>query len=183
MRVSKRPFLLILLAAAAACAPPADPADAPAVRDGLTMIDAPPVYSLLGYRDRLDLTSAQVAALDSVARAVQEQNRPLVEELREQTQRARPQSRRPVVTEEMQPLLERISENNRAAMAAVQEVLTPEQEATACRLAAGPSDRPQPERRARGGARRGTAPADSLRGTLGGRVWSWCSPAAGAPSL
>lgn len=164
-----------LLALLAGCGPGPAPAGSPEVITPLTL-EPPPIYALLGYRQDLSLTSEQVTALDSIARATRERTSPLADSLQRAARRTRTGIIR--LDESTAPVLERIREGHREAVEAVREVLTDEQEATTCRLFAQ--------------ARRGTAPPgqpaarrpppDSLAGAAAAaRVWSWCaeSPATG----
>ena len=59
----------LVLAIAACSSGPRGPGDSDGAFSPLTL-EPPPVYALLGYRADLDLTSQQVAALDSIAEAV-----------------------------------------------------------------------------------------------------------------
>lgn len=171
-------FLAGLLLILSACASAPDP-DAEALEfiTPLTL-EPPPIYSLLGYRDQLRLESQQVSALDSIAQSNRDVNAPLIDSLRavgrEQGGRY---SGMMAIDSATQPLLERIRENNRQAVARVGEVLTPEQQATACRLFNEAPDRRRqaqqdagrrPPRRGRGTAE------DSISGGVGARVWTWC---------
>jgi Spy/CpxP family protein refolding chaperone len=159
----------------------------------------PSVYALIGARERLKLTSRQVTALDSIAEAAREVNRPLTDSLRSLTNSGNGgpirQPRGEFQTQRFIPALRRIAENNRLALAQVQAVLTPEQRTGVCALA-----REQREQRfgegarrggggrggggsrggMRGGMRGGDMPVagDTIRGP-GGRAgvggWPWCT--------
>jgi hypothetical protein len=52
-------------------------------------LEPPPIYALLGYRTDLELTSEQVAALDSVAEEARDESAPLLRELEERTDNGR----------------------------------------------------------------------------------------------
>jgi hypothetical protein len=96
----------------------------------------PSVYALIGARERLRLTSAQVTALDSIAEAVREQNRPLTDSLRRFTRSpnggpirmpTNDAQRRDFIT-----YLRMMSANNRRGIDAIQALLTPEQRTGVC---------------------------------------------------
>ncbi len=139
-------------------------------------LEPPPIYSLLGYRSELKLTSDQVAALDSIGQAVRDENRELVAELRQTSDGRRSQAGALVVTEQGRPVLEAIRENQLAAVDAVSHVLDESQRAEVCRLSTRESERARrdaPERR----SPRQPEPPDSLdeRGALQRPVgWNWC---------
>lgn len=167
-----RKILASLLLLVAACAPAADPADAPGIITPLTL-EPPPIYALLGYRQDLSLESRQIAALDSIAERIRERNAPLIDSLQSMGDRG---GRGFIqIDERTEPLLERIRENHRGAMAEVREVLTEEQESTTCRLFSEARSRRIQEGRARPRTRTpGTMPDSAARGR-GGVVWTWCS--------
>lgn len=98
-----------------------------------------PLEHLLQRREQLNLTAEQVARLEAVQRRVQEQNRPLMEQLRqlrgpagarpergargaELTPEQREALRR--TREQARPIMERLRENNQAARREVEQVLT-----------------------------------------------------------
>lgn len=140
-------------------------------------LEPPPVYSLLGYRDRINLTSEQITRLDSIAIALREENAPLVAELREN---ARLQSRSGgglQVQAAQRPLLDQIRENSTEAIEAVGELLTEDQEEEICKIYEDERvDRTDRQRRSERRSRRRRArgmPADSLV-FRGFRGWPWC---------
>jgi hypothetical protein len=99
----------------------------------------PSVYAVIGARDQLHLTSAQVTALDSIADAVREQNRPFADSLR---RFARPGYGGPIglPTNEAQQrdftvYLRQMGENTRRGELAIQALLTPEQRTGVCAIA------------------------------------------------
>ena len=97
-------------------------------------LEPPPVYALIGYRDRLELSSQQVTTLDSLATAVREANGILVDSLEE---KAITSNRSPGVLQvnpSERPLLDRIRGNNRGVIERVAELLTPDQEEAVCEL-------------------------------------------------
>ena len=127
----------------------------------------PSVYALIGARERLRLTSPQVTALDSIAEAARELNRPLTDSLRSLTNSGNGgpirQPRGEFQSARFIPALRCIAENNRHALAQIQAVLTPEQRTGVCALA-----REQREQRYGDGARRGGGRRSGGRGG-GGR--------------
>ncbi|HEX2205473.1 MAG TPA: hypothetical protein VHG91_19335, partial [Longimicrobium sp.] len=126
----KRTVLLTALFAAAACAPNPGPRDGP-LGAAWRGTQGPSIYALLGERERLGLSTEQVVALDSIAQALQERNRPLADSLRAITgSRAGGPVRPPREREQRDavlPGLERVAANNREAVAAVQAALNPAQ--------------------------------------------------------
>jgi hypothetical protein len=139
-------------------------------------LEPPPIYSLLGYRDRLSLTSEQVEALDSIAQDVKRRNDPLVDSLRAVADARSGRSRGIIpITDETRPALERVRDQNRAAAAAVQDVLSDEQQTQVCRLF---EETRQDRLRSRGDRARPVgqvAPADTSL-FLSRQSWPWCGP-------
>jgi hypothetical protein len=180
--------LALLLVSAAACGgAPAEPASAPppaAMPFG--SLEAPPVHSLIGHRQALELTSAQITVLDSIGQHVNAANRPLMQQMGELRAQFRGRTGEAVPGgEEGRSLLEQIRQNNREAVEGVREVLTPAQQQRACalyrdadqrrqRAAAGRTQQPTGAARARGAPER---PAVAT-------VWPWCAEAEtpGAPA-
>lgn len=139
-------------------------------------LEPPPIYSLLGFRERLSLSSEQVVALDSLAQDVKRRNDPLVDSLRTVANSRSGRARGIIpISEETRPVLERVRDQNRAAATAVQDLLSDEQQTQVCELF---EETRRDRLRSRGGRDRPvrrTAPADtalffSLRG------WPWCGP-------
>jgi hypothetical protein len=100
----------------------------------------PSVYGLIGARERLKLTSAQVTLLDSIAEAVREQNRPYADSLGRFTRSgnggpirmpSNDAQRRDFIV-----ILKQMGENTHRGVEGVQSVLNAEQRAGACVLAA-----------------------------------------------
>lgn len=198
-RISISALLLLL----AACGPPAPNGPGPAAeqagRDSLgrEMFTAwraaqmPSVYALIGARERLKLTSAQVTALDSIAEAVREQNRPFADSLRRFTRSPNGGPMR-VPTNDAQrrdftAILRTMGTNTRTAVAGVQALLDADQRTAACALAAeelggrrGRVDR-RGEMGGGGMEGRGGMGGRRMRGMmgddLGGRAgeWPWCA--------
>lgn len=181
-------LIVAAVLALSACGPASHGSGRPAVVSPL-VLDPPPIYSLLGFRDRLSLTPAQVEALDSLAMAVTRQNAPAVDSLRAIAD-ARPGRTRGTIflDERSRPLLERVRSRNQEAAAAVQDLLEPAQREEVCALADRRREDRLRSRRGREQQRererererfgRRAAPADTalvrpLRG------WPWCEPAGG----
>jgi len=82
----------------------------------------PSVYGLIGARERLKLTSAQVTVLDSIAEAVREQNRPWADSLRRFTRSGNGGPMRLPGNEAQQrdftAILQKMGENTRRAVEA-----------------------------------------------------------------
>ncbi|HET8656960.1 MAG TPA: hypothetical protein VFL93_15655 [Longimicrobiaceae bacterium] len=96
------------------------------------MLEPPPVYSLLGFRDKLDLTNRQIASLDSIATWVHDINSALSDSLVRGAQQTR-NGAAVVVTDTVgRSLLRQIRANNHAAAAGVGQVLSESQQKTAC---------------------------------------------------
>lgn len=162
-RIRKAVCVLAILPLAA-CGTARIPSDAVAVVTPLSL-GPPPIYSLLGYRQELDLTSEQVAALDSIAQAVQAENRELVEELRKASEGNR--SGLMVVRPNGEPILQEIQANHRQAGEAIEKLLDEEQKASVCEL----FERPDQGRRGEGGRRRQAQPDPRYLQPAG---WPWC---------
>lgn len=144
-------------------------------------LEPPPIYSLFGYRDRLELTSAQVEALDSIAQAVKRSNDPIVDSLAVVADARTGRGRGIIpISDETRPLLERVRLQNRQAAEAVREVLNDTQAAQVCELV----DQQAQDRVRRLGEEREArssriAPQDSAL-FLPLRGWPWCGPPTGA---
>jgi hypothetical protein len=185
--MTKRFLILASLAAAVACTarPPAAEPGAPPANMRMTVVplalEPPPVYALIGYRDRLELSSQQVTTLDSLATAAREANGILVDSLEE---KAITNSRQPGVLQvnpSERPILERIRTNNRAVMDQVAALLTPEQESSVCELYEEDlreANRRRPNQRASSdpwnNRARDQARQDSSLIVRGFSVWPWC---------
>jgi hypothetical protein len=184
--MNKRFLILASIAVAVGCSgsrPPAE-AGAPPANMRMTVVplalEPPPVYALIGYRDRLDLTSQQVTTLDSLATAVREENSILVDSLEE---KAITNNRAPGVLQvnpSERPILERIRANNRGVMDKVAELLTPEQETGVCELYEEDlreANRRRPNQRQNdvwSNRSREQARQDSALVVRGFSVWPWC---------
>ncbi|CAN5843154.1 hypothetical protein BH23GEM8_BH23GEM8_14640 [soil metagenome] len=184
-QMRKRAFALLFVLAG--CGAVQDPASAPRAVTPIAL-EPPPVYSLIGFRQEIGLSSQQVSALDSVAEGVRSENAPLVQQLRDRNTARAEQRGFIVVDSAGQPILEQLRENNRSAVAAVGEILNPQQRTTACRL----FDQSRRDRMTRQGRQAQEARAREARtrarvdqidtGTAAGGPWTWCTPAVPASS-
>lgn len=177
MRRSLLPFAVLLLAACSGGnAPPAGPP-----LGDVTPVETPRIFGLLGEREELGLSSAQVTSLDSIAEALRRSNAPVEDSLRAfYERRGRPRSvgaQREMMRESL-PLLEQAWANNRRAMDAVRDVLAPAQREKVCQ-----GQQRRGERREEMMRDRDTRPRtirrmdpDSVEArTI--RGWSWCPQA------
>ena len=181
--MNTRPLQIALLALLAACSAQPAPEPGPPANARMTVLplalEPPPVYALIGYRDRLELTSQQVTQLDSIATSVQVANSVLIDSLQS---KAVTTNRAPGVLQinpSERPLLQQIRDNTRRAVDQVAEVLTPAQETEVCELY-------EPDRAAMTPRQRREDPEDAFRrGTSAARndssltvrafsVWPWC---------
>jgi hypothetical protein len=172
---------LLLLLAVSACSSAATPAGPPPSLVTPLMLQPPPIYALLGYRERLELTTEQIVGLDSIAMGLKDENDDLIHELEEKSSLTRSQTAL-IVGDEGKPVLEQIRENNRGAAEAVGRLLTSEQQETTCdlfRLERNESGRRGRQQRERRGVDQ--AAADSIWRALESRTWPWCgaAPASG----
>lgn len=164
---------LLLAACGGGSAPPDDgPEPVSDPRSTVTVVtsrvggSAPNVTALIGARESLALTSAQINALDSIRVAWAEVDMRLRAQMRDGA---------------AGPAVVQMAENNSAAHDAIEQVLTPEQRRTVCRM---PGARPVPQaaegppagrrgdmarRRARG------LPGDSIPAMQVGGGWPWCA--------
>jgi hypothetical protein len=139
---SARFLTLVCVAfAAAGCASTgAPPGSAGTVGDDSERAAAvPPLYALLGEREALDLTSSQIAALDSIGTWLSSANGPLIDELFERgilrgDDPVLRDTDPPRIDRDGRPLLVEIGANNDAAEAAIQGILTDEQQTEVCRV-------------------------------------------------
>jgi hypothetical protein len=99
----------------------------------------PSVFAVIGARDRLKLTGAQVTAIDSIAEAVRVQNEPLTDSLRRFAHSGHggpinfPSN--DAQRRDFTVYLRQIGANNRHALDAIQALLTPEQQTGVCAIA------------------------------------------------
>src|SRR5690606_20872230 len=164
--------LILALPTLVACGSTGAPAGPPPSLVTPTMLQPPPIYALIGHRDRLELSSQQIEGLDSIAVGLRASNDSLVDELQERAVPSRNQMGI-VVDEEGRPILEQIRDNNRGAAEAVGRMLTQAQQTEACDLF-----RIEQNSRSRNSRPRvrGTDPAaaDSIWRALESRTWPWC---------
>ena len=156
-----------------ACSSAGAPAGPPPSMVTPSMLQPPPIYALLGYRERLELTSEQIVGLDSIAVQLKERNDELIDELEERSDMAR-NTAALIVSEEGQPILEEIRDNNREAAEAVGRMLTSTQQTTSCDIFDLTEDdrgRRRERPRVRGAD---PAAADSIWRMLQSRTWPWC---------
>jgi hypothetical protein len=131
----------------------------------------PSVYGLIGARERLKLTSAQVTLLDSIAEAVREQNRPYADSLGRFTRSGNGGPIRmpsnDVQRRDFIVILKQMGENTHRGVEAVQSVLNAEQRAGACTLVAEERSERFGRREGRGGMG-GEGRGGGGRGGMGG---------------
>lgn len=168
----RKSVAVLVLPVLAACGSGGAPAGAPPALVTPTMLQPPPIYALIGHRDRLDLTSEQIESLDSIAVGLRAQNDSLVDALQDRAVPSRNQMGF-LVDDEGRPILEQIRDNNRDASTAVGRVLSEEQQAETCDLFQPPGSARSRNTRPRV---RGADPsaADSIWRALESRIWPWC---------
>lgn len=192
-------MLMLGVVALAACGANQDPQDAPRPSPGpggriegpLVMdmggANAPSIRGLIGERQRLGLTGAQVTTLDSISIVLNAANDSLRRSVRDawDGDRPRPGTER---WERTQPALQQIGLNNRAAALLVQNTLTEDQRRIACEIQAELRARARaeepvrlapPGRRRLGGRRAAEADSATLRRRPDG--WPWCPAPADPP--
>lgn len=181
--------MLMLLALAACGAQPEPPAQGP-VPDGerpvvidMTGGGTPAIRGLIGERQRLGLTGAQVTTLDSLAIRLASANDSLRRSIGPETVPGRRPRTSNTQLDRALPALQTIAQNNRAASLLVQQVLTDDQRRIACEMQAeDDARRPRPPRPVRQPAQiggRGRMRSDSIT-QQAQRGWPWCPPAAPA---
>lgn len=149
-------------------------------------VPTPPVYALIGERQELNLTSAQVTALDSIGVALAAQNQPALTRIQQLQPSGGFRRTSAADVERTRPLVDSIRENNRRAQEAVRALLTEQQRAGACRLYA--PDRAEQRRRESAmrqarQAPRGRFDADTVIAAMFRGPWTWCgSTPAASPS-
>jgi hypothetical protein len=164
--------------ALAACYSSAPPLQQPAVPEQ-PPVPRPPVNALIGERQELNLTSAQVTALDSIGVALAASNNPAITQLQALQPSGGFRRTSAADVEKARPLLDSIRENNRRAQEAVRALLTEQQRADVCRMFA--PDRREQRRRdaAERQARqmpRGRLETDTLMAaTIFNGPWTFCS--------
>lgn len=179
----RRTVLMLGLLALAACGAPPEPESGPAPA-GPVVLDVggggtPSIRGLIGERQRLRLTGAQVTTLDSIAMRLASANDSLRNSIGEAGERPRPGS---AEWQRTVPVLETMARNNRAASQLVQGVLTEEQRRIACEMQAEDADAEPMRRTPPGAARIGGRgrPAEVVEPRV--RGWPWCAvPVPAAP--
>lgn len=164
--------MVLVLPVLAACGSAGATTGAPPALVTPTMLQPPPIYALIGHRDRLDLSSDQIEDLDSIAVGLRAQNDSLVDQLQGSAIPSRNQMGF-LIDDVGRPILEQIRVNNRDASTAVGRLLSEEQQTATCDLF-----RPAGSERGRNARPRvrGADPsaADSIWRALESRVWPWC---------
>jgi hypothetical protein len=140
-------------------------------------VPTPPVYALIGERQDLNLTSAQVTTLDSIGVALAASNQPALTQIQAMQPSGGFRRTSAADVERARPLIDSIRENNRRAQERVQALLTEQQRAEVCKMYA--PDRAEQRRResAQREARqqpRGRFEADTMIASLFTGPWSWC---------
>ena len=163
--------ILALAACYSSAAPPA------AAGPQQPWVPTPPVYALIGERQELNLTSAQVTTLDSIGVALAAQNSPALRQIQEMQPTGSFRRTSAADVERARPLIDSIRENNRRAQDAVRVLLTEQQRTDVCRIYA--PDRAERRRRqaAQRDARqqpRGRFEADTVVAALFSGPWSFC---------
>jgi hypothetical protein len=184
---------LVLAAACGGSAPPDDGpapqgpggAGEPGMRAGIGG-GPPSVFALIGAREQLGLSGAQVTELDSIGRMWSVRNDSLQRQLAELDGR-----RNATTMDRARPILLRMAENNQRAGRAVETLLNEEQRRIACTLPNAQGERRVSPGRAPGagpggrgpGGRGGMRPGGPGGGEPGMRTrWPWCAPAVPADS-
>ncbi|HEY0016940.1 MAG TPA: hypothetical protein VGC13_11500 [Longimicrobium sp.] len=181
----RRTVLMLGVLALAACGAPPEPESGPAPAGQRPVVldvgggGTPSIRGLIGERQRLRLTGAQVTTLDSIAMRLASANDSLRNSIGAAGERPRPGS---AEWQRTIPVLETMARNNRAAGLLVQEVLTEEQRRIACEMQAE-DEGPEPMRRTPPGAARiggRGRPAEVVEPRA--RGWPWCAaPVPAAP--
>ncbi|HEU4881809.1 MAG TPA: hypothetical protein VFT45_06180 [Longimicrobium sp.] len=187
----KRTMLVLGLAALAGCGGQPEPRDVPDAQPGpagfsldVGGASTPSVRGLIGERERLGLTGAQVTTLDSIAIVLAAANDSLRRSVRETWNGDQP-GRGGAMWERTGPALMQIARNNRAASLLVQNTLTEAQRGIACEIQTEQRAR-QPERYRRPPPRPGFGTrreqvADSIAHARALEGWPWCPPAPPPP--
>jgi hypothetical protein len=162
---------ILALAACYSSAPP------PVTTPQQPWVPTPPVYALIGERQDLNLTSAQVTTLDSIGVALAASNQPALTQIQSMQPTGGFRRTSAADVERARPLIDSIRENNRRAQQRVQALLTEQQRTDVCKMYA--PDRAEQRRResAQREARqqpRGRFEADTMMATLFSGPWSWC---------
>ena len=178
----RRSFALICLGLAASGCSASNPRNAgngPEMPTMVTplMLQPPPIYSILGFRDKIQLTSAQITSLDSLATWVHDQNLPLIQDLREKATPTRNQVGL-IIPDSLRSKLDAVRANNRTAAAGVGKVLTPTQQQSACQIFEEQAQDRNDRGRGNGSPRPRTSrlgsEADSILASARRSVWPFC---------
>jgi hypothetical protein len=188
----RRMMLMLGVMGLAACGAQPEPEDGPRpIGEMQPMVldmgggGTPSIRGLIGERQRLRLTGAQVTTLDSLAIRLSAANDSLRRSLSDGWERERPRvgGER---WEQARPVLETIAQNNRNAGLLVQSVLDEDQRRIACEIYAEDREedrrrapvRPAPRGRYRlgGGGARPSAADSAQAAALRVRGWPWCPP-------
>jgi hypothetical protein len=164
-------WVLVLVGATACASGGRLPSDTVAVVTPLAL-GPPPIYALVGYREELKLTSEQITALDAIAQEVEEQNLPLIEELRTKSSERSRSAGQLVVGPDGAELLNQIKANQQEAAEAVEAVLVEEQRTEVCKLYERPGDERPASRQAPPRASRDSTSANLVMRPI---TWPWCS--------
>lgn len=162
----------------AACGSP-PPAPSTVAEPAVAPLEPPPVFALIGARERLQLTSEQISALDSIGRWNSSANEGVIRDSRVREMRPGDPT--------IDSVARIVRENNLQAGLGVQTLLSDEQRRQVCELfrpergrdgrAASRGAQSRPRTGAQGRGRSGTMQERPLS------VWPWCSdPAAETPS-
>ncbi|MDB4950134.1 MAG: hypothetical protein JWM27_2783 [Gemmatimonadetes bacterium] len=121
---------------------------------------APPIFGLLGQREKLNLTSAQIVSLDSIGEDLHARNEPINRHLRALQDslggrdRMSERTRRELL-DRGAPLYTELRTNNRRAAESVHAVLTTDQRDATCRMLREDRDQRTADASGRGRNRRG----------------------------
>ncbi len=132
---------ILALAACSSSAPPPAATTTPQQ----PWVPTPPVYALIGERQELNLTSAQVTTLDSIGVALAASNQPALTQIQEMQPSGGFRRTSAADVERARPLIDSIRENNRRAQEGVRALLTEQQRADVCKMYA--PDRAEQRRR------------------------------------
>ncbi|MBX6366128.1 MAG: Spy/CpxP family protein refolding chaperone [Gemmatimonadetes bacterium] len=94
---------------------------------GMMMMRGDPVAMILEHKADLGLTDEQVTKLQDVQKRLEEQNKPLREQMQKEMNGASFRDLTDEQREKLRPVFEGLRENSRKAMDEAREILTPEQ--------------------------------------------------------
>jgi hypothetical protein len=161
--------LALMAGCGGGAAPPPAAGPAPDLGFDPVLLRTPPVYSLLGYRERLELTSAQVERIDSIGQALARGEAADAADAAEQAESptAGPQQAARGGRQPLLPWLSTVAQRNERAISALRETLDEAQQQRVCEL--GGPEQPGARRAAPPAGQRGPLPLDTSR-----YVWPWC---------